>query len=141
LFDVVDPFSYIGGRLSRDAYIEKHRPEYPVLQYANSHLDNKDKILGLFIGKRRYYSDREIIFDTDLFRQVLSTAPSADMVALDFHRAGVTHLLVRYDIFNNWSQAVFNGPEREKIRDFFKANLKLLFSKGGYGLYQLKISA
>jgi hypothetical protein len=125
--------------LTRDAYIEKHRPEYPVVQYANSNLDRKDKILGLFIGKRRYYSDREIIFDMDLFRQVLRAAPSAETAALDFHRTGISHLLVRYDIFNNWSRAVFTVPEREKIRDFFEANLNLLFSKGGYGLYELKI--
>jgi 4-amino-4-deoxy-L-arabinose transferase-like glycosyltransferase len=63
-FNIVDPFSYLSGRLDREAYIEKYRPEYPVFLFANQHLTKDDKILGLFLGKRRYYSDREIIFDT-----------------------------------------------------------------------------
>jgi 4-amino-4-deoxy-L-arabinose transferase-like glycosyltransferase len=37
-FRYVDPFSYISGRVSRDAYIAKYRPEYSIFQYVNRHL-------------------------------------------------------------------------------------------------------
>jgi len=32
-YNYVDPFSYLNGTLSRDQYINKYRPEYPVMQF------------------------------------------------------------------------------------------------------------
>ncbi len=137
-FNIVDPFSYLSGRLDREAYIEKYRPEYPVFLFANQHLAKDDKILGLFLGKRRYYSDREIIFGTGLFRKTVKDAQSPDKIASDLKKSGFTHLVIRFDIFKTWSQAVFDVDQRERLQHFLNSNIRLLFARGGYGLYQLK---
>ncbi|MHC4458201.1 MAG: ArnT family glycosyltransferase [Planctomycetota bacterium] len=137
-FNIVDPFSYLSGRLNREAYIEKYRPEYPVFLFANQHLAKDDKILGLFLGKRRYYSDREIIFKVGLFRRAVKNAQSANEIVADLKQSGITHLIIRFDIFKSWSKAVFDIRQKEMLRTFYDSNLRLIFTKGGYGLYQLK---
>jgi len=136
-FKIVDPFSYLGGQLDRHAYIEKYRSEYPVIQYANVHLLGNDKILALFLGKRRYYSDREIIFKVGVFRRAVKKAQSANEIAADLKNSAITHLIIRFDIFKPWSKAVFDNRQKEMLRTFYDSNLKLIFTKGGYGLYQL----
>jgi hypothetical protein len=136
-FQIVDPFSYLRGRLDRHAYIEKYRPEYPVIQYANTHLSENDKILALFLGKRRYYSDREIIFKVGLFRRAVKNAQSANEIVADLKQSGITYLIIRFDIFKPWSKAVFDIRQKEMLRTFYDSNLSLIFTKGGYGLYQL----
>jgi hypothetical protein len=136
-FNIVEPFSYLSGRLDREAYIEKYRPEYPVLLFANQHLAKDDKILGLFLGKRRYYSDREIIFDTGLFRKTVKKVQSSDKIASELKKLGFTHLVIRFDIFKTWSKAVFDVHQKERLQQFLNSNIRLLFARGGYGLYQL----
>jgi 4-amino-4-deoxy-L-arabinose transferase-like glycosyltransferase len=136
-FNIVDPFGYISGRLDREAYIEKFRPEYPVFLFANHHLTKDDKILGLFLGKRLYYSDREISFDTGLFRKTVKRAQSAESIASNLKNSGFTHMVIRIDIFKSWTRAVFDARQNERLQHFLNSNIRLLFAKGGYGLYQL----
>ena len=57
-FRVVDPIGYLSGRVGREMYITRYRPEYPVMKFANEYLAADAKILGLYLGNRRYYSDR-----------------------------------------------------------------------------------
>jgi 4-amino-4-deoxy-L-arabinose transferase-like glycosyltransferase len=136
-FTIVDPFSYISGRLDREAYIEKFRPEYPVFLYANQNLAKDAKILGLFLGNRLYYSDREIRFDNSLFRKTVSRAQSADSIASILKKSGFTHLVIRIDIFKSWTRSVFDARQKERLQHFLNSHIRLLFAKGGYGLYQL----
>ncbi len=37
-FEYVDPFSYLGGKIDRNEYIARYRPEYRAFQYANHNL-------------------------------------------------------------------------------------------------------
>jgi 4-amino-4-deoxy-L-arabinose transferase-like glycosyltransferase len=136
-FQFVRPFSYLLGRSDRDAYISKYRPEHAVLQYVNRNLSDKAKILALFLGKRRYYSDRELIFGNNLFRKIVKKAGSSDKIRADLQSNEFTHLLIRYDLFNRWSAAQFSGAEKGILKVFFKNNLNQLYSKSGYGLFQL----
>jgi len=40
-FNYVHPMSYLSGRLDRDAYIQRYRPEYTAVKYANKNLSNR----------------------------------------------------------------------------------------------------
>jgi len=138
-FRYVDPISYISGRVERDEYIERYRPEYSAIKYANKNLPNNAKILCIFLGNRGYYSDREMVFDRNqnLFRKTVKSANSPGKILLDLNKRGITHLLVRYDLFNTWSNNNFDDEEKEMVGEFFKEQITLLFSKGGYGLFRL----
>jgi len=134
----VEPVRYLKGELKRDAYIEKFRPEYAVIKYANKHLSSDAKILGVFLGNRGYYSDREMRFDYDPFIKNYFKQKYLDEVILDnFKKNGITHLLIRFSSFNNWVRNNFDDSEKQRLIQFFQNYTVLHFSKNGHGLYNL----
>jgi len=136
-FRYIAPLSYISGRVGRDEYIEKYRPEYATIQYANKNLSDNARILGIFIGNRRYYSDREVVFfNIKLFRKTIDSAVSAERLLYDIKNKGISHLIIGFDLFNEWANINFGKREKEILGNFIKNHLHLLFSKGGYGLYK-----
>jgi hypothetical protein len=136
-FKSVQPISYISGRVGRDTYIEKYRPEYATIRFANQHLPEDAKLFCLFLGDRGYYSDREMFFGDTYFRRIVKQANSAERLWLEFQKINITYLLIRYDIFNQWFGHQFDAREQTMLRNFFKAHVELIFVKGGYGLYRL----
>ncbi|MGV7222948.1 MAG: ArnT family glycosyltransferase, partial [Nitrospinales bacterium] len=99
-FRYVEPFSYISGRMSRDTYITKYRPEYSIYQYVNRHLPDNAKLLGLFLGNRLYYSNRDLIFGVSEFKKIVSSADSEKKFLKELREKGFTHLIIRFDLFN-----------------------------------------
>ena len=138
LYRWVEPVRYLKGELKRDAYIEKYRPEYAVIKYANKNLPSDAKILGVFLGNRGYYSDREIRFDyTTFLKETFKQKYLDEVILANFKKDGVTHFLIRVNAFNNWININFNESEKKRLVQFFQNNTVLLFSKNGHGLYHL----
>lgn len=136
-FRYIAPLSYISGRVGRDEYIEKYRPEYAAMQYANRNLSDRTKIFGIFLGSRGYYSDREIIFfNIKSFQKTIGNAVSAEMLLNDLKEKGITHLMIGFDLFNGWVNSNIDERGKMVLRKFINNHLHLLFSKGGYGLYK-----
>ena len=136
-FKIVDPLSYLNGRLSREAYISRYRPEYPTIKYANDNLSNESRILGIFLGKRLYYSDRDLIFGDDFFRSIVNKAELPQNIIESLKQRNITHLIIRYDMLNAWSHRQTDKRRTDILLSFFKNHTHRLFSMGGYGLYQL----
>jgi len=135
-FKKVDPLPFILGRISRDAYIERYRPEYRLIQHINQHLPESSKILFLFIGNRGYYSDRDVFFGQGWLEENLQTTRSSDELRNALTRKGVTHLLVRLDLLNWW---IHEGlpTAQGKIIVHLLANTKPIKSYKNYALYKL----
>ena len=134
-YRIVNPLSFIEGRVERDAYIERYRPEYAAIQFANKHLPDDAKILGIFLGRRGYYCDRDMIFDFELFKKSVQQSVSPEDLTAILKKSGITHLLVRFDLFNQWAESQFNPREKAIIRGFFNNQASRLFSKAGHGLF------
>ena len=137
LYQRIDPLSYIGGSVSRDQYIERYRPEYAAIQYANKNLAPDVRILGLFLGNRSYYSDKELIFGDNYFKNTVIQESSGRDIVDALKEKQITHILVYYRVFKQWSGHSFRHQDRVKLVDFFNNYTNLVFSKGEYGLYQL----
>jgi 4-amino-4-deoxy-L-arabinose transferase-like glycosyltransferase len=136
-FNYVRPFSYLSGKLTRDEYITRYRPEYRVIQYANQKLPKSTKILALFLGNRGYYSDRELIFGNEVFKKVVKNGQSPDIIREELLKMGFSHLFIRYDLFNLWAQKQFTTYEKEILAAFFEKDLLKLQSQAGYGLFKI----
>ena len=136
-FKHVDPFSYLSGRLDRDAYIERYRPEYAAIKYANMNLPKQAKILAIFLGKRLYYSDREMIFGDRFFQDSVKRATRHVDILADLKQKKITHILIRYDLFNNWSNRQLGENNKKILASFINSHMHRIFSKDGYGLYGL----
>jgi hypothetical protein len=137
-FRIVDPFSYISGRVSRDTYIAKYRPEYSIYHYVNRNLPDNAKILGLFLGNRRYYSDRELFFGVDKFKKIIDSVDSAKILTNDLRKSGFTHLIIRFDLFNQWASKQFDHRKKQMLKIFFDSHVGHILSKDGYGLFELR---
>ena len=136
-FQRIEPFSYLSGKVGREAYIEKKRPEFAAIQFANATLAEEAKIFCLFLGNRSYYSEREMVFGDYYFEEFVKTADSAQSIVAEFKKRGITHVLVKYDIFKSWSRQQFNVRQKQNIGALFRAHAELIFTRGGYGLYRL----
>jgi len=141
-YKYVDPFSYLNGTLSRDQYIDKYRLEYPAMRYINENVPHDARILFIYIGNRGYYCDREYIFDMNhnrsTLRQLVKGSTDPETILLGLKGMGITHLLIRYDIFDKWVKTNFISKDRDVMKAFFKRYVKLLFFKWGYGISQLE---
>ncbi len=137
-FRYVEPIRYITGGVGRDEYIEKHRPEYAAIKFANQNIPADAKILGVFLGNRSYYSERKLIFDYNKFLwSTLNQKSSAQKISSHLKKAGITHMIIRYDLFENWINNHYNENQKRILDDFFKNHIELLFSKGGHGLFEV----
>lgn len=137
-FRLVEPIDYIRGRVGRDEYIERYRPEHAAIQYANLHLSKDVKILNVFLGNRSYYSNRAMVFHykkflLDTISQGLS---SAEVIAI-LKNVGITHLIIRYDLFNRWVENNFNESQKGVLQKVLNECMDLIFSKRGHGVFQL----
>jgi len=136
-FAYVNPLPFILGKVSRTAYIERYRPEYRLIRFANSNLPEKSKILFLFIGNRGYYSDREIFFGYDWLKQEIQKVDAGRGLAVSMKDQGITHLFMRSDLFLNWLNQELQPKFAKSIVNFMNEHTKLLFSHGGYRLYEI----
>ena len=143
-YKYVDPFGYLSGAVSRDEYIDKYRPEYPVIRYINENLNPHDRILLLFMGNRGYYCDREYVFDMisnrSLLRELVKRSRKPEQILQGLKGNGITHMLIRYDIFDRWvkDEDNFTIRERELLGGFFKRHVELLYFKWGFGVSRLE---
>ena len=140
LFKKIDPLSYLSGRVGRDEYITKHRPEYPVFKYANQNLTESDQILGLYIGNRRYYCDRTLIFGENLFTRTIILASSAEDVRMSLRKQGYTHIIAHLNLLKKWSRSL-DEEERRIAADFFNNDNVLIKQNQEYVLLALNSHA
>jgi len=137
LFTTIQPMTYINGYIERDAYIEQFRPTITVHRYAGRHLAKDAKILGLFLGYRSYYSDRELVFGNSIFKEAVKKSVDADSVSRQLQSQGLTHLIIRYDLFNRWVNDNFTDTEKRRVLLFFNELAPRLVTGRGVGLHTL----
>ena len=138
LFNIVDPLPYLTKHVTREFYIEKFRPEFAALNYSNTNLNNGTKILALFLGNRRYYSDHEITFEIETFKNIVKTSETNEEILSQLKDCNYTELILNYEKIDHWISTNFSDREKKMIEDFFNLSVYRLFNKGGYGLYHLR---
>jgi 4-amino-4-deoxy-L-arabinose transferase-like glycosyltransferase len=138
-FGTVDPMSYLQGKLSRDEYIQKYRPEYAAISFANRNLPENSRILALFNGNRSYYSEREMICDNESFQKAVNASKSSSDLAKALKQRGISHLLIRLDLFSQWAESQFKPDQKAVLQTFFKETLVRLYQGHGYALFAVTV--
>ena len=140
-FKYVDPVPFIKGKVSRDEYIGRYIPEYPAVRYINSNLDNRARVLFILIGNRGYYCDRDYTHDMDIVKSSISRAKIPEDISGELKKSGITHLLIRYGLFEEWTNNNFSKEKQGLTRQFFREHTDLLFYENGYGVVGLSAFA
>ncbi|GAB6192339.1 hypothetical protein JCM39068_20880 [Desulfocastanea catecholica] len=141
---MIEPFSYISGQVTRVEYLTRYRPEYKVIQYANTTLPETAKILCIFMGRRGYYIQPNHIFEDNIRSQWLlawlgEPGMSETEIAKRFKEHGITHIMLRTDLFLQWLQQNLTLDRQNLTAKLAKDNFIPLFSNLNYSLYKIKI--
>jgi len=135
-FQIVEPLRYLSGDISRDDYIQKFRPEHAAMRYINRHLPPDARVLGVFLGNRRYYCDRDLIFD-DTLETGIRSAGSAEALAIMLREKGFTHVIIRYGLFDKFILSRLSTDRLNLFQVFINNHTKSLFSEDDHILFEL----
>ncbi len=140
-FKLVRPLSYISGKINREKYITRFRPEYPAIQFANKNISKPNKVLCIFLGNRGYYMDFPHIFDmpfnkNSFLNRTISKAKTVDDIREILLQHDFTNILLRNDLTSKW----LNNLQQHKKTTilFFQHELELMYTAGGYTLFHIK---
>jgi 4-amino-4-deoxy-L-arabinose transferase-like glycosyltransferase len=136
LFYKIDPMSYISGEVSREQYLAKYVPHYKLNQVANDVVSKDNKLLGVYLGNRRYYIDVPVTLESDLIYKIARDVNNADELSEELRKYKISHILVRLDLFNNQLSYKDNNTKRI-VTQFFSTHVKLLGSEEVFGLYEI----
>ncbi len=137
----LSPFDYLIGKESRDVYLTRMLPDYPVFQFINRNLPAKVKIYLLFMGRRAYYCERPYFHDSDdngwVLLRMIESARSEEDIGAQLQERGLTHVLAREELLTRFLRNNLSR-EKQKLWDGFATrHLRGLFRERGYGLYQI----
>ncbi|MDP6560300.1 MAG: phospholipid carrier-dependent glycosyltransferase, partial [Candidatus Binatia bacterium] len=140
-FESVSPIPYLTGRESREDYLSRMMPDYPVNRYINRKLPATAKIYFILMGQRVYYTDLDYIHDPGTLPwqllQMIRGGGSAEDLKTQFRGKGLTHLLVREQLLRRFL-ADNLSPREKMIWDSFATRYLIRdFSERGYTLYQI----
>jgi hypothetical protein len=140
-FRDASPAGYLLGRESREAYLEHRLAEYPAYRYINQELPSTAKIYLLFVGRRAYYCDRDYFHDGgELPAYLLNAVQSANdpmHIEAALERRGITHLLVREDLLQEFLSLNLSVPQQRVWRLWAARHLQLLFRDRGYSVHRI----
>jgi hypothetical protein len=134
----LEPWSYLSGRTTRDAYVSKRRPEYPLVRYANDHLAADARILALFLGQRRYYFDRDVVFSEGLIGNAVANSQTPEEIGLQLKAMGITHLMARQDLFQRWLGFTLAPEEIDRLNLFWETHTRKLHELNGFALFKIE---
>jgi hypothetical protein len=106
------------------------------MRYINSHLPLDARVLGVFLGNRRYYCDRDLIFDGSLEAGIRSAA-SAEVLATMLREKGFTHVIIQHDLFDKFILSRLSVDRLNLFQTFIINHTKSLFSGDGHILFEL----
>ncbi len=135
------PSNYLRGHESRDAFLTRMLPDYPVFQYMNQDLSLNSKIYLLFMGRRTYYCERDYFHDggelPGFLLTAIQTAKKSEQINETLKRKNITHLMIREDLLKRYLMNNLTPSQGGLWNDYVKSHVKLLFRHGDYALYQV----
>ena len=113
-------------------------PEYNTIQYANRIMTNENKLLALFLGNKGYYFDSEVLFLQNRFRDIAENLTPDMSLSGWLEENRFTHVIVGVKPFKRWVKINFSKNAQLFVNELFLNDLKILYFKNGYALFEIK---
>jgi len=136
LFGKIDPLPYLTGKMDYATYVSQRRGEYPAIALANEVVPPDRKVLGLYLGNRRYYFTADAIVVNKVFTSIAEQSPSGDAIADRLLELGYSHIVVHTGLFRQWLTSTDNATA-ERVQAFTDTRLRELLFESGFGLYEI----
>ena len=138
LFQSVKPVPFLLGQVSREQYLTEHLPDYPAIQYVNRIDQEGLSFLALFLGKRLYYFDKHVEFDTQTFEKMVVEAENAKEISSRMQNKGYSYCIIGIGHFEAWVNRIFDEPQKNRLSQWLRNDCRLLFSQNGYAVFELQ---
>lgn len=142
-FHKIEPVNYLIKKESRDDFIARHVSGYPAIMYINKNTTEDSRIRLILLAGRGYYlnrvyqEDRSMGMGMDLIRGMVDR--SGDAISFQTYLASLncTHLLVRYDLFQQFLQDNYDQKKIEKLRKQMNHALKTIYDDHQYRVFSV----
>jgi Dolichyl-phosphate-mannose-protein mannosyltransferase len=138
-----EPFAYLRGNETREAYLVRALPEYPAMQYVNRKVAPKAKIYLLFLGRRAYYCERDYFHDAGELPAFLigaiRKAKDPQDIGQILNSKNITHLMIREDLLTRFLSENLTEDRGRLWNDFAATRLNLVFRERGYAVYEIYV--
>jgi hypothetical protein len=133
----VAPLAYLSGKISREDYIVRYRPEYPVIQYANRHLDPSEPVLCVFLGNRGYYFNNPVHFSGGFIETYVIPFKNEASINEKIRNEGYKYLFINHGLLNRRIKESLSLDQQNMLNKFFTQHLKLIFQYDNHSLYKV----
>jgi hypothetical protein len=137
-FNELRPLEYIAGKISRDDYLGRHRPEYAAMHFINTHLPQDAKIMLVFLGSRGYYCDRNYVYGDEALSSVFLRSENGQEMHSKLKSMGITHLLIHDFLFGRWVHDNLKEKAERSLKPFFSNYARLVYSQNGFSILALR---
>ena len=133
------PMNYVAGEETRDQYLTRNIPRYPIYQAMNR-LDPESKVLWVFMRNFGYLAERpfhsDSVFEAHTMQTLLARDASPAGLRRQLQSLGITHLMLdRNYVFGR--AAAFPPDQQAALNRFLKTRAELLKQRRSFFLYRL----
>jgi hypothetical protein len=137
----LQPVAYLRGQITRDQYLARHVPEYPVLQAANRLVPPDGRVYLVFLGNRSYYCLRAWLSDMFLLpvtlRRAIERSRDASGVGPHLREHGITHLIAADELLDRYFRDNATAEQYQRWQQFIGTHARALHRANGVTLYAL----
>jgi hypothetical protein len=139
-FMKISPLRVVVGIESRDDFLSRSLPQYPLYRFVNRNLPPDARVFLLYMKNYTFLCERDCyadsMFETHTLQRILRESLSMVEVGNKLKANGFNYLL--YDEFYLLGeQSPFSADEKKLFRDFQKGHLSAVHREGSYHLYRL----
>ena len=139
----INPFPYVMGKETREAYLKHHLLHYGAVEYTNQFLPDDAVVFTMFLGRRGYYLDRdyknESSFGMATIRHMINNADDENKFIEYVRSMGVTHILMRTDLVNRFLKDNFLTDKINRFLSLEKKNWKKIYQDGNYSIWDIRV--
>jgi 4-amino-4-deoxy-L-arabinose transferase-like glycosyltransferase len=136
LYRKIEPLPFITGKQSYEDYVRQHRPEFAAIDHTNQVVPAGRKVLGLYLGNRRYHFSVDAIVVNAVFTSIAENSGSGQDIADQLTRLGYSHVIVHNDLLQQWLDTA-DAATQARVTNFARYRLRRLVLEQGYGLYEI----
>lgn len=142
-FQKIEPVKYLIKKESRDDFIARHVSSYPAIMYINRNTPEDSKIRLILLAGRGYYlnrtyqEDRSLGMGMDLIRGMVDSSGDEILFRRYLASLNCTHLLVRYDLFQQFLQDNYDMKKIEQLKKQMSRSLKTVYDDHRYIVFSV----
>ena len=136
---IIDPFPYLQGKETREAYLKRHLLHYDAVEFINNTLPIDAKIFTIFLGRRGYYLDRtyqnESSFGMNTLKHLINNSSDENKFMEYFRSKKITHILMRKDLFEKFLHDNYSKEKIERFLQLFHKNWLKLYEDNAHSVW------